>query len=104
MQENATEDSETSDHLSLYIRGSVSWSADTVMGGLESGALTTSDSKLKDLNVQFQCGRMTLIARRFGSGKTLMLYGLLREAQLLQGEISYVKSDFIPSTEQVGVD
>ncbi|ODO00841.1 ATP-binding cassette transporter [Cryptococcus wingfieldii CBS 7118] len=53
-----------------------------------SAALTPKDAfTLADLNLQFPNGKLTLICGRLGSGKTLLLSGLLGEADLVTGNM-----------------
>ena len=80
------------------IRGAITWAVPT------SSAKTTESEaaapvepfKLTDLDVVFPRGRTTLVAGRFGSGKTLLLLGLLGEAHLIDGEVTYAISTMLP--------
>lgn len=45
-----------------------------------------------DLDIKFPRGKLTLVAGKFGSGKSLLLLALLGEARLIEGKISYMVS------------
>jgi ABC-type multidrug transport system fused ATPase/permease subunit len=84
---------------SLSIRGTVAWYDDgmTNQGGymVEEDPLLSPYNpsfKLTDIDVTFPRGQMTLIAGKYGSGKTLMLLALLGEAHLVNGHITYALS------------
>lgn len=51
--------------------------------------------ELRGLDISFLRGKVTLIAGKFGSGKTLLLLGLLGEARLLKGDISNAVSPLL---------
>ena len=68
-----------------YIKASITWSN-------PDSTLSTDSFVLQDIDVTFPQGKLTLIAGKFGSGKTLMLLSLLGEANLLHGSISYLCS------------
>lgn len=76
----------------LYMRGTLGWTDD------EDGF------RLQDLDVTFPRGQLTLVAGKFGSGKTLMLLGLLGEAKLIEGDISYAVSDVLCDASVDGDD
>ena len=48
--------------------------------------------RLQDLHLRFEKRGMTLVAGKFGSGKTLLLLALLGEAKLIKGKIAYAVS------------
>jgi ABC-type multidrug transport system fused ATPase/permease subunit len=83
----------------LYITGTITWNIapppiakDTIA---EPSAAETPVFRLQDINVQFPRGATTLVAGKFGSGKTLLLLAMLGEARLVEGKISYTLSDLI---------
>ena len=55
--------------------------------------------QLYDLDIHFPQGEMTLIAGKFGSGKSLLLLAMLGEARLLHGKISYAVSPLLDPNE-----
>jgi ABC-type multidrug transport system fused ATPase/permease subunit len=80
----------------LYIRGTIAWNiSEDYLGASDTSSRESSVSavtqmfQLRDLDVNFPRGEMTLIAGKFGSGKTLVLLALLGEARLVEGSISY---------------
>lgn len=75
----------------LYMRGTFSWrSPDEIFE--PSGQKTF---QLRDLDISFPPGKMTLIAGKMGAGKTLMLLALLGEAHVLDGDIACAASDIM---------
>lgn len=76
----------------LYINGTIAWDITPPMDQSRNFA---SDFQLHDLDIQFPPGEMTLIAGKFGSGKTLLLLAMLGEARLLHGKISYTASPLL---------
>jgi ABC-type protease/lipase transport system fused ATPase/permease subunit len=88
----------------LYITGTVAWnitSPPMAKDIAEPPAAETPVFRLQDINVQFPRGATTLVAGKFGSGKTLLLLAMLGEARLVEGKISYTVSDLI---EPYGTD
>ena len=82
----------------IFIHGTVAWDEDpkSEQGKGNSELVTTNPIfKLQDLDVEFPHGKMTLIAGKFGSGKSLLLLSLLGEARLLDGQISYLLSECV---------
>ncbi|ORX37959.1 P-loop containing nucleoside triphosphate hydrolase protein [Kockovaella imperatae] len=79
---------------SLFVRGTITWDvpASTALQPDADSLAPTPPFQLRDLDVKFPRGEMTLIAGKFGSGKTLLLLSLLGEVRLLNGEISYAVS------------
>jgi len=80
------------DHI--YVRGTVTWDLRVP----SDDALSVSADpifQLRDLDIEFPRGQMTLIAGKFGSGKTLLLLALLGEARLIEGKISYLVSQIL---------
>lgn len=80
----------------LYIKGSIGWAAPRLIEQQDISDADASPDReftLRDLDITFPKGEITLIAGKFGSGKTLALLGLLGEAKLLEGEISYATSE-----------
>jgi ABC-type bacteriocin/lantibiotic exporter with double-glycine peptidase domain len=76
----------------LFIRGKIGWTA--------SDESDTSPFTL-DLDLSFPKGAITLIAGKFGSGKTLALLALLGEVKVLSGEVGYATSDVSSSHAHV---
>lgn len=77
------------------IRGTITWKR-PVQAEDQSVSERPEQFKLLDLDVTFPRGKTTLVAGKFGSGKTLLLQGLLGEAHLLQGEVTYAVSTMLP--------
>lgn len=84
---------------SLYIKGTVGWSTSpqpTSAGYTSTGVETTTSAAsflLQSIDITFPLGQVTLIAGKFGSGKTLMLLAMLGECCLIEGDISYAVSE-----------
>ena len=76
---------------SLYVIGSITWA----IPQKDHYEATTSIFGLYDLDLHFPHGQMTLVAGKFGSGKTLLLLAMLGEATLLEGKISYAVSPLL---------
>jgi ABC-type transport system involved in cytochrome bd biosynthesis fused ATPase/permease subunit len=74
---------------SLTIDGDVTWTSST---SSSSEASEDAMFTLRDLSLSFERGEMTLIAGKYGSGKSLLLLALLGEVNLLRGKISYALS------------
>ncbi|KAK9477095.1 hypothetical protein V1514DRAFT_334856, partial [Lipomyces japonicus] len=68
--------------------------------GFENASFTWGDSddrsqfQLRDLNINFEVGKLTVIIGSTGSGKTSLLMALLGEMKLLEGNV------FLPSPSQ----
>jgi len=74
----------------LVVVGDIAWAE------LQKGmSLESAPFVLRDLDVTFQRGTVTLIAGKFGSGKSLLLNALLGEVALLRGRISYAVSSVV---------
>lgn len=86
----------------LKVEGDVTWTSPT------SRTSELSDNEafaLRDLSLTFERGQMTLIAGKYGSGKTLLLLALLGEVTLLRGNITYALSPiFAPLQTEQQVD
>lgn len=88
----------------LHIKGSIGWDEDRNWSkpGTAIPQNTSSDEgwhpdfKLQNIDVVFESQKMTLVAGKFGSGKTLMLLALLGEANLLEGSINQAASQVMP--------
>ena len=89
------------------MKGSITWDRNAATGEKQPATATSNAAsngtplaeeqfKLVDLDISFPKGKMTLVAGKFGSGKTLLLLGLLGEAHLIKGEISYALSHLLP--------
>ena len=74
---------------SLKIEGDVTWTSSSSDASEESSDEVFA---LRDLSLTFKRGQTTLIAGKYGSGKTLLLLALLGEVKLLRGKISYALS------------
>ena len=84
----------------IYVRGTVTWDIP------EPTAPNTANPifQLRDLDIEFPRGQISLIAGKFGCGKTLLLLSLLGEARLVDGKISYLLSHIInPSDDSISV-
>lgn len=99
----------------IFIKGTVAWHAppsddpqsyaSTNTNGNSLAATNSSHVfKLQDLDVEFPRGEITLVAGKFGSGKSLLLLSLLGEARLLEGEISYLLSNCLDPLEAESAD
>ncbi|CAI2178694.1 732_t:CDS:10 [Funneliformis geosporum] len=51
--------------------------------------LSSNEFIMKDLNIEFPVGKLSVIYGHTGSGKTLLLMSLLRETNLIKGEIIF---------------
>ncbi|OXB36983.1 ABC transporter ABCC.6 [Cryptococcus neoformans] len=91
----------------LYVVGTVAWDVPKVYVAPTSNPMTdaSSDSsennkigfRLMNLDIRFPRGKLTLVAGKFGSGKSLLLLALLGEARLIEGKISYTVSPIMDS-------
>ncbi|WVQ75089.1 hypothetical protein IAR50_004698 [Cryptococcus sp. DSM 104548] len=99
----------------LYVVGTIGWDVPkTYLASPPSSSPASSSStvvetanedkvgfRLLDLNVEFPRGQLTLVAGKFGSGKSLLLLALLGEARSIKGKISYTVSPVMdPSTSR----
>ena len=89
---------------SLYVRGTVTWDIPPAEPHLDSAAGNNPIFQLRDLQLDFPRGKITLIAGKFGSGKTLLLLALLGEARLLDGKISYLVSPILHPKQMTNSD
>lgn len=88
-------------HVPLTFKGSVAWSIPATAGLPDTSVPPQAiDFRLQDVNLTFPRGKLSLIAGKFGSGKTLLLLALMGEAHLLEGSISYVVSDIMDSDQK----
>jgi ABC-type uncharacterized transport system fused permease/ATPase subunit len=78
----------------VCIHGTVTWDVPPVQTE-EQPAAVNPVFQIRDIHLDFPRGKMTLIAGKFGSGKTLLLLALLGEARLIEGKISYLVSDLL---------
>ncbi|KAE8542368.1 hypothetical protein D1P53_001144 [Cryptococcus gattii VGV] len=95
-------DPSTSEDGPLYVIGTVAWDVPKVYLAPPSNPTADASSgssenskigfRLMDLDIKFPRGKLTLVAGKFGSGKSLLLLALLGEARLIEGEISYMVS------------
>nr|XP_019009148.1 ABC transporter ABCC.6 [Kwoniella pini CBS 10737]OCF47929.1 ABC transporter ABCC.6 [Kwoniella pini CBS 10737] len=98
LSEPADDGSEIEEDV-LYIKGTIAWDNATVYDDTLSGNsddTTASNNnvgfQLQNLDVEFPKGKFSLVAGKFGSGKSLLLLALLGEAQLIEGKVSYAVS------------
>jgi ABC-type siderophore export system fused ATPase/permease subunit len=85
----------------IYVRGTVTWHIPAPANDASSSSAEPV-FQLCDLDIEFPRGQISLIAGRFGSGKTLLLLSLLGEARLVDGKISYLLSHMMdPSDSSV---
>lgn len=82
----------TPDEKSLTITGDVTWQHQKPSEGVIPPTEETSVFTLRNLDIAFPKGKISLIAGKAGSGKTLLLLALLGEVKLLRGRISYAVS------------
>lgn len=80
---------------SIFIHGNVTWHIAPAQDPQEGASAAKPTFQLRDLDVTFPRGQMSLVAGKFGSGKTLLLLALLGEARLVEGKISYLVSDLL---------
>lgn len=73
----------------LTVDGDITW---TSAPSDTPEAVAGESFALRDLSLTFERGQMTLIAGKYGAGKTLLLLALLGEVKLLQGKITYALS------------
>jgi len=82
----------------VYIHGSVTWDIPPLATGSAAcgrGTEAKPSFQLSDLHIDFPTGQLSLVAGRFGSGKTLLLLSLLGETRLLEGKMSYLASEVV---------
>lgn len=82
----------TSDEDSLTVTGDVTWHTTSGSARIESDEPEEPVFTLRNLDIAFPRGKITLIAGKAGAGKTLLLLALLGEVKLLRGRISYAVS------------
>ncbi|KAK4686657.1 hypothetical protein P7C73_g3466, partial [Tremellales sp. Uapishka_1] len=78
----------------IAIQGTVAWD--------DPKDSETNNFQLRGMNVVFPQGQITLVAGKFGSGKTLLLLALLGEARLVSGKIGYAISPIMDPENQEG--
>ena len=92
---------ETTDDTVALRSATLTWPRDVASGtatgyasAAPSGSNTPSTSAftLADVNIEFPIGKLSVVAGRLGAGKTLLLLGLLGEADLLAGNIQCPRS------------
>lgn len=76
----------------LYVHGTVTWDIPPANPDPDSVNVVNPVFKLREVDIDFPRGTLTLVAGKFGSGKSLLLLALLGEARLLDGKISYLIS------------
>ena len=76
----------------VYIEGTYTWN---VTKQDPENTTVKPMFQLRDLALEFPKGQMTLIAGKFGSGKSLLLLALLGEARLVDGKVSYLVSSLL---------
>ncbi|KAL1411123.1 hypothetical protein Q8F55_002073 [Vanrija albida] len=80
----------------VLVNATLTWPKDDSSSG--SGKKSTAptprpDFSLADLSLRFPEGKLSLICGRLGSGKSLLLSGLLGEADLVAGQMSVPRSE-----------
>lgn len=80
-----------SDRVSIH--GTFTW--DVAKPSSANDAAVNPIFQLRDLQLDFPKGKMTLVAGKFGSGKSLLLLALLGEARLVEGKVSYLVSSLL---------
>lgn len=77
----------SNDNTEFSIKGTIAWDK-------PKSVPDTSHTpfQLRNLDLTFMPRQMTLIAGKFGSGKTLLLLSLLGEARVLEGTATYALS------------
>ncbi|GBB84403.1 hypothetical protein RclHR1_00110036 [Rhizophagus clarus] len=55
----------------------------------EDSEMSSNEFVMKDLNIEFPIGKLSIVCGPTGSGKTLLLMSLLRETNLIKGEIYF---------------
>lgn len=79
------------------IQGSITWKRAVPTGPPTADETASTELfKLVDLDISFPKGKTTLVAGKFGSGKSLLLQGLLGEAHLIEGKVTYAVSTMLP--------
>ncbi|TYJ54700.1 hypothetical protein B9479_004639 [Cryptococcus floricola] len=115
---SSPEHDSTVDDGPLYVVGTIGWDvpkiympsssssspADRNATVVETADEDKSGFKLLDLDVEFPRGQLTLVAGKFGSGKSLLLLALLGEARLIEGKISYTVSPIMDHSIGSGTD
>ncbi|WVN87012.1 uncharacterized protein L203_102188 [Cryptococcus depauperatus CBS 7841] len=85
----------------LFVKGTIAWDApqehlpsnpQAILETASNDSENKSGFKLLDLDVEFPRSQFTLVAGKFGSGKSLLLLALLGEARVLEGKVSYIVS------------
>jgi ABC-type uncharacterized transport system fused permease/ATPase subunit len=74
----------------VYIQGTFTWDISESIS--EDDTAAKPIFRLRDLQLELPKGQMTLVAGKFGSGKSLLLLALLGEARLVEGKVSYLVS------------
>lgn len=72
----------------LIVAGDIAWAVPQE----DVASMNSAPFVLRDLDITFERGTVTLIAGKFGCGKSLLLNALLGEVALLRGRISYAVS------------
>ncbi|KAI9014437.1 P-loop containing nucleoside triphosphate hydrolase protein [Phycomyces nitens] len=67
--------------------------------GSEQNSTIAQGFVLKDINIQFPFDGLSLISGATGSGKTLMLLGLLGEAAVIQGKVNSPRSPILGNAQ-----
>jgi len=92
----------------IFLHGAVTWDIPPLTLNVDLCCDNESETKslfqLTDLHIDFPTGQLSLIAGRFGSGKSLLLLSLLGETRLLEGKISYLASELVDPREAVATD
>lgn len=96
--DNSVHECQTSSEItSVYIQGTVCWYQS------QRFLQDSSAFQLSGLDLNFPPGKLSLIAGKFGAGKTLLLLSLLGETSLVAGKISYLVSPVLdPLADNAG--
>jgi ABC-type multidrug transport system fused ATPase/permease subunit len=93
------DESDVSEQIRLF-HASIAWSPGAMVNGIDTRA---TPFQLTDLDFYVPLGKITLCIGPLGSGKTLLLLGLLGEAYVVGGKVCAPRSqpDAVPAREDV---
>ena len=93
MAETPTDGEPVPQTKAMFVQGTVTWDIPPPRDTDDASSTASQPVfQLRDLDVHFPRGEMTLLAGKFGTGKTLLLLALLGEVRLVDGKISYAVS------------
>ncbi|WWC93054.1 uncharacterized protein L201_008018 [Kwoniella dendrophila CBS 6074] len=114
LAEPACQDDLVNDSQPLYVKGTIAWdvsqtsksnapSSDQIDSFNNAQIIAPNMDaigfRLRELDIEFPRGELTLVAGKFGAGKSLLLLALLGEARLIEGKISYAVSPLLNPAE-----